>query len=184
LSKLVHVLNCGKNSPKMLATFCNFQNTIQIKQSLNGRKFAQSGHPGCCLFASTAFVSELFDSQHVVQHVCTLSTGFSINSTCNNNVCISRIIWELKTGALQTNQPFLPFSQFYKFILKLKWPCLSSVVSLLHGIVMQESGLQCHRDSIIASWNVWRIIDIFRFYCFKQFYWKVMLHSYVQNWCA
>jgi hypothetical protein len=30
----------------MLATFVNFPKTAQSKQSPNGRKFAQSGHPG------------------------------------------------------------------------------------------------------------------------------------------
>jgi hypothetical protein len=37
-----------KSRPKIWATLVNFKKT-QSKQPHNGRKFAQSGHPGDCL---------------------------------------------------------------------------------------------------------------------------------------
>jgi hypothetical protein len=39
-------LNCGKDWPKNAGNVCNFQETVQTKQSPNERKFAQSGHTG------------------------------------------------------------------------------------------------------------------------------------------
>jgi hypothetical protein len=46
LSKLLHNLNRRTMEPKNVGSFSNFQKTAQSKQSLFGRKFAQSGHPG------------------------------------------------------------------------------------------------------------------------------------------
>jgi hypothetical protein len=45
LSKLMPFLNRGKKYPKKVGYFLNFQNTARNKQSRNGRKFSQSGHP-------------------------------------------------------------------------------------------------------------------------------------------
>jgi hypothetical protein len=36
----------AKSSQKILGYFCYFQKSPQSKQSLDGQKFAQSGHPG------------------------------------------------------------------------------------------------------------------------------------------
>jgi hypothetical protein len=46
LSKLIRNMSRGKKEYKNLRYFCNFLNSAQRKQLLNGRKFAQSGHPG------------------------------------------------------------------------------------------------------------------------------------------
>jgi hypothetical protein len=46
LSKLMHMLNRGKSSPKMRAITAIFIITVLSKQSPIVRKFGQSGHPG------------------------------------------------------------------------------------------------------------------------------------------
>jgi hypothetical protein len=43
--RLLRKLNCGKSRPNMPTTFVIFKKAAQSKQSPNGRKFAQSGHP-------------------------------------------------------------------------------------------------------------------------------------------
>jgi hypothetical protein len=45
LPKLMQNLYRGKNSPKNVFYFCNFQTFAQSKLSPNGRKIAESGHP-------------------------------------------------------------------------------------------------------------------------------------------
>jgi hypothetical protein len=45
LLKLIHRFYRGTKKLHNLGFFCNFQKTVQSKQSPNSRKFAQSGHP-------------------------------------------------------------------------------------------------------------------------------------------
>jgi hypothetical protein len=45
LSKFTRSFYRGEETPKTLGDFCNFQKYTQSKQSPNGRKIGQSGHP-------------------------------------------------------------------------------------------------------------------------------------------
>jgi hypothetical protein len=55
-SKLIYNLYLGESGTKMCATFLFFKITAQSKQSLTGRKFAQSGHPAATIFHLYTYV--------------------------------------------------------------------------------------------------------------------------------
>jgi hypothetical protein len=61
----MHNFNCGKEQPKNVVYFFNFQKTAQSKQSPNGRKLAQSGHTGSEVFCSALS----FDKTHLLWKV-------------------------------------------------------------------------------------------------------------------
>jgi hypothetical protein len=72
LVKINAALLTWKKVPRNVRYFCNLKNTAQSKQSPNGRKFAQSGHPAAatnliefCQSGKKKFLSRSFVSYKI-----------------------------------------------------------------------------------------------------------------------